>query len=300
MSLWLAPAKLNLFLHVLGRRQDGYHLLQSLFCLIDWCDEIEIMTNDLATVTRQTQLDWPESQDLSIRAAKALRAVGIEMGVLSARAGCAISIKKSIPSGAGLGGGSSDAATTLLALNALWQLGLSRDQLSKIGLALGADVPFFLFGKPALVTGIGESMTSLTCAAAWFVVAVPPEPISTQTIFEDSQLQRDNPALPADELLAACQASRWVGGRNDLEPVAHRRFPMVRQWADRLKTHAQSIGLPTEAVRMSGSGGALFVSCATQFEAAGLAKTLVESGFDADRIRLCKTLARHPSAEQLP
>ena len=128
----------------------------------------------------------------------------------------------------------------------------------------------------------------------------PPEPISTQAIFEDSQLQRDNPALPADELSAACQASRWVGGRNDLEPVAHRRFPVVRDWADRLKTHAQSIGLPTEAVRMSGSGGALFVSCATQFEAAELAKTLVESGFDADRIRLCKTLARHPSAEQLP
>ena len=171
MSVWLAPAKLNLFLHVLGRRQDGYHLLQSLFCLIDWCDELEFMPNQLATITRQTQLDWPESQDLSIRAAKALQAVGIEMGVLSARDGCAISIKKSIPSGAGLGGGSSDAATTLLALNALWHLGLSRDQLSEIGLALGADVPFFLFGKPALVTGIGESMTSLTCAAAWFVVA---------------------------------------------------------------------------------------------------------------------------------
>ena len=94
MSVWLAPAKLNLFLHVLGRRQDGYHLLQSLFCLIYWCDELEFMPNQLATITRQTQLDWPESQDLSIRAAKALRAVGIEMGVLSARAGCAISIKK--------------------------------------------------------------------------------------------------------------------------------------------------------------------------------------------------------------
>ena len=300
MQTWLAPAKLNLFLHVVGRRADGYHLLQSVFCLIDWCDEIRITTHAQGRIQRAELLDWAEDDDLAIRAARALKAHGREHGLLSEAAGAEVSIQKAIPNGAGLGGGSSDAATTLMALNALWSLHLPRETLAEIGLTLGADVPFFLHGQAALVGGIGESMQSLQPAAQWFVLAVPPQVVPTALIFRDPSLVRDSVPMPPSDLQMACKDARWTAGRNDLEPVACQQFPVVAQWRDHLRRAAKALGLPEAAVRMSGSGGACFVSCASQDEAQTLAQSLVAEGLEEDRVRICRALTRHPASEQLP
>jgi 4-diphosphocytidyl-2-C-methyl-D-erythritol kinase len=300
MQTWLAPAKLNLFLHVVGRRADGYHLMQSVFCLIDWCDEIRITTQAQGRIQRAESLDWAEDDDLAIRAARALKAHGQARGLLSEAAGAEVSIRKAIPNGAGLGGGSSDAATTLMALNALWGLHLPRETLAEIGLTLGADVPFFLHGQAALVGGIGESMQSLQPAAQWFVLAVPPQVVPTALIFRDPSLVRDSVPMPPSDLQMACKDARWTAGRNDLEPVACQQFPVVSQWRDHLRRAAKALGLPEAAVRMSGSGGACFVSCASQDEAQTLAQSLVAEGLEEDRVRICRALTRHPASEQLP
>ena len=300
MQTWLAPAKINLFLHVVGRRADGYHLLQSVFCLIDWCDEIRITTDGRGQIHRAESLDWAEDDDLAIRAARALKAHSQACGLLSEAAGAEVSIRKAIPNGAGLGGGSSDAATTLMALNALWGLHLPRETLAEIGLTLGADVPFFLHGQAALVGGIGESMQSLQPAAQWFVVVVPPQVVPTALIFRDPSLVRDSVPMPPSDLQLACKDARWTAGQNDLEPVACRQFPVVVQWRDQLARVATGLGLPPAAVRMSGSGGACFVSCEHHEEAQTLAQALVTQGLAADRVRVCRALARHPASEQLP
>jgi len=300
MQTWLAPAKLNLFLHVVGRRADGYHLLQSVFCLIDWCDEIRITTHAQGRIQRAESLDWAEDDDLAIRAARALKAHGLAHGLLSPSDGGQISIRKAIPNGAGLGGGSSDAATTLMAFNALWGLNLPRKSLAEIGLTLGADVPFFLHGQAALVGGIGESMQSLQPAAQWFVLAVPPQLVPTALIFRDPSLVRDTVPMPPSDLQMACKDARWTAGRNDLEPVACQQFPVVARWRDHLRRVAKALGLPEATVRMSGSGGACFVSCAGQDEAQTLAQSLVAEGLDDDRVRICRALTRHPASEQLP
>ena len=185
-----APAKLNLFLHVVGRREDGYHLLQTLFHFIDFGDTLHFTPREDGVVRRISVLDGvPEEQDLCVRAARLLQQeCGCRMGV-------DISVEKRIPLGGGLGGGSSDAATTLLALNRLWQLGLSRQHLMQIGLSLGADVPVFIFGENAFAEGVGEQLQAYPLPDTWYVVLFPPVHVATAQIFAHPELTRDTISL---------------------------------------------------------------------------------------------------------
>jgi len=236
-----APAKLNLFLHVTGRRSDGYHLLQSAFMLIDWCDTLHFESRPDGRLTREDLGPPLPADDLALRAARALQQT------TGCTHGAHIGIAKRIPAQAGLGGGSSDAATTLLALNRLWSLHLTRTQLATIGLRLGADVPFFLHGTHAWVEGIGERIQPLMLPAARFVVLKPPEGLGTGKIFADEALKRDS--KPATILGFA--ADLFGFGRNDLQPVAERLCPQVAQGLALLAQH----GLKG---RMTGSGSAVF------------------------------------------
>lgn len=236
-----APAKLNLFLHVTGQRADGYHLLQSAFMLIDWCDTLHFESRTDGRIAREDLGPPLPADDLVLRAARALQqAAGCTQGAN-------IGIVKRIPAQAGLGGGSSDAATTLLALNRLWRLRLTRSQLAAIGLRLGADVPFFLHGTHAWVEGIGERIQPLMLPAARFVVLKPPEGLDTGKIFADEALKRDS--KPAT--ISGFAADLFGFGQNDLQPVAERLCPQVAQG---LALLAQQ-GLEG---RMTGSGSAVF------------------------------------------
>ncbi|MCB1957723.1 MAG: 4-(cytidine 5'-diphospho)-2-C-methyl-D-erythritol kinase, partial [Rhodocyclaceae bacterium] len=211
----LAPAKINLFLHVVGRRSDGYHLLQSVFRLIDWSDEITLEARDDGRVVRAHEVPGvPQAQDLMVRAAESLQqATGCRLGVT-------LSIDKRLPMGGGLGGGSSDAATVLLALNRLWSLGLTRSELMALGLRLGADVPFFLFGRDAFVEGIGEQLRAIDLPGAWYVVLAPQVSVPTPRIFSDPSLTRNTPPIRMADFAASTT-------RNDLEAVVRLRYPEV-------------------------------------------------------------------------
>jgi 4-diphosphocytidyl-2-C-methyl-D-erythritol kinase len=266
-----APAKLNLFLHITGRRADGYHLLQSAFMLIDWCDTLHFDVRPGAAISREDLLSPLPPDDLIVRAARALQvASGTQLGAH-------ISVEKRLPAQAGMGGGSSDAASTLLALNRLWKLQLSLEQLSTIGLALGADVPFFLQGHNAWVEGIGEQMTPLTLPRSHVLVVKPQAGLETRAIFSDPDLKRDsNPAI-----LSGFAADPFGFGRNDLQPVAQRLCPGVLQaleWLD-------SLGLKG---RMTGSGSAVFAWAPPEFS--------VPKAPDALEARLCCSLDVHPLA----
>lgn len=269
-----APAKLNLFLHITGRRDDGYHLLQSVFMLVDWCDLLHFEQRTDGQIDREDigpgLASGPlPAEDLSVRAARALRqATGCTQGVR-------IGLEKRLPAEAGLGGGSSDAATTLLALNRLWGLGLTRRELSAIGLQLGADVPFFLGGRNAWVEGVGEQLTPLRLRPARFAVVKPPGGASTQRIFGSPALKRDTKTATIQGF-AANDARTVTGGEtgegfqvsgvldtrdflafghNDLQPVAQAICPEVGhciQWLE-------SQGLQA---RMTGSGTAVFAQLA--------------------------------------
>ncbi|MBI5278553.1 MAG: 4-(cytidine 5'-diphospho)-2-C-methyl-D-erythritol kinase [Burkholderiales bacterium] len=236
-----APAKLNLFLHVTGRRADGMHLLQSAFMLIDWCDTLHFELRPGAGVSREDLGEPLPADDLVLRAARALQAA------TGAAAGAHIRIEKRIPSQAGMGGGSSDAASTLLALNRLWDLGLELPQLAAIGLGLGADVPFFLRGHNAWVEGIGEVITPLEVPAARFLVVKTAQGLDTARIFSDPALRRDSePAI-----ISGFAADPWEFGRNDLQPVAESLCPGVGQ-------ALQWLGSQGLRGRMTGSGSAVF------------------------------------------
>jgi 4-diphosphocytidyl-2-C-methyl-D-erythritol kinase len=263
-----APAKLNLFLHIVGRRTDGYHLLESVFMLIDWCDTLHFELRAGGAISREDLTTPLPENDLIVRAARSLQDIsGTPHGVH-------IGIAKSIPEQAGLGGGSSDAASTLLALNRLWGLRLSLAQLQQIGLQLGADVPFFLGGHNAWVSGIGEQMTPITLAPACFVVVKPGDGLQTQRIFSHPDLKRDTkPATISD-----FAADAYGFGHNDLQPVAQLLCPAVTQ----ALSWCQDRGLNA---RMTGSGSSVFARIAEDFEAGELA------GF---RIRQCRNLAAHP------
>jgi 4-diphosphocytidyl-2-C-methyl-D-erythritol kinase len=293
----LAPAKLNLFLHVVGRRADGYHQLQSLFCLIDWADRIDMKSRDDGQIRRLGDLGWPAETDLGVRAAQLLRDAAIARGHEAADSlGVDLQIDKQIPSGAGLGGGSSDAASVLMGLNQLWGLAFSREALAALGLQLGADVPFFLHGQAAFVEGIGERMQSLEPACEWFVVMVPAVGVPTAQIFRDAELTRDTKALRISDLSDAASAPVWTFGHNDLEPVACRQFSAVRKALQTLQTCGQALGLPLQAVRMSGSGGAVFASCADRDQAEQLASRLAAQALtEGQQIRVCRRLIRHPA-----
>jgi len=272
-----APAKINRFLHVVGRRSDGYHEIQSVFEPIDLCDTLDLTLRTDGGIVRVGDLTGPEQGDLAVRAALALRAhaaaaPGARPDI--ERLGATIGVEKRIPVGAGLGGGSSDAATTLIGLNRLWDLDLPRTVLAQIGRGLGADVPFFLGPGPAFVEGVGERCTPVSLPASWLVVVFPQVHVSTAEIFADPKLTRDrkrttiagfSTALSAADSPAGAMADSGVAhgfGVNDLEPVARRRFPAVAQALDMLQRHGPA--------RMSGSGSAVFCTRPTQAEAESL------------------------------
>jgi len=250
-SLWPAPAKLNLFLHITGRRPDGYHELQTVFQLIDLCDSVAVTVRDDGRIERpQGPADVPPESDLVVRAARALQAAS------GTRFGATLRVLKRIPMGGGLGGGSSDAATALLALNALWGCGLGRDELARLGLPLGADVPVFVRGFSAWAEGVGERLTPVTLPERWYVIVHPGVGVSTRDVFQSSELTRNSP-------LITIRAFFEAGGRNDCEPVVRARCPEVAAALDWLSRYAPA--------RLTGTGSCIFASCATAIEAERIA-----------------------------
>lgn len=242
-----APAKLNLFLHVVGRRADGYHLLQTAFRLIDRCDWLRFSPRADARVKLARALPGiEENEELAVRAARLLQA---EAG---ARQGVEIDIEKNIPIGGGLGGGSSDCATALAVLNRLWGLGLSGERLAAMALSLGADVPVFLFGGNAFAEGVGERLAPLELPQAWYVVLAPPVAVSTSGIFAASELTRNSQTIKMASFSAGF-------GRNDLEPVVCRRHAEVAVHLEWLRQFGDA--------RLSGSGACVFAEFATEREA---------------------------------
>ena len=235
-----APAKLNLFLHITGQREDGYHLLQSVFRFIDYGDSLSFkLRSDPRIVLTQALPGVPLERDLCYRAAQLLQTkAGIRQGV-------EITLEKHLPLGGGLGGGSSDAATTLIVLNRLWGAGLSRSALMQLGLQLGADVPVFVFGDNAWAEGIGEVLTPITLDPAWYVVLIPPVSVPTATIFSAPELTRNT--LPVT--IPGFSAGQ---NRNDLEPVVVTRYPVVGQHLAWLQQFATA--------RMTGSGACVFAA----------------------------------------
>ena len=239
-----SPAKLNLFLHIIGRRSDGYHLLQSVFQLIDWCDIVTLKLIPQNEVRRIDPIPGlvPE-QDLVVRAANLLK------DFCRIQTGVEIGLQKNIPMGAGLGGGSSDAATTLIGLNALWDLKLDKQTLRSLGLKLGADIPFFIFGKNAFVEGIGEQIQEVSLETQDFLVIFPNQGIATASIFQDPKLTRDHAPITIDGFLASPQLKQ----SNDCQAVAVRICPEVKQALDWI-----SQAVPGSEPRMSGSGSSVF------------------------------------------
>lgn len=250
-----APAKLNLFLHVTGRRPDGYHDLETVFQLVDLHDELRIEVRQDGRIVRDPPptspalAALPEEADLTVRAARLLQAAcGTQLGA-------SIHVAKRIPAGGGLGGGSSDAAAVLLALDALWGLGWSREQLAQLGVQLGADVPVFVHGRNAFATGRGDVLTPVALPARWYLIVHPGVAVSTATVFADPQLTRATPAgripgIPPD------------GGRNDCEPVVRRLHPEVGAALDWLGARAQG--------RLTGTGACVFAA----FDSAGAAQAI--------------------------
>ena len=266
-----APAKLNLFLHVTGRRPDGYHELQSVFMLIDWCDTLHFEKRPGGAISREDLTLALPAQDLITRAAQLLHNhTGCTDGVH-------IAVEKQIPAQAGMGGGSSDAATCLLALNRLWGLKLKLSALEKLGLQLGADVPFFLRGRNAWVQGIGEQIQPVTVPSARFVVLKPEAGLDTALIFKDPALKRDtSPATMTD-----FAARPYAFGRNDMQTVARGWCPQVGQALDWLTNH----GLHP---RMTGSGSAVF-ALLTQ-------ETVFSDPPSGWLLQVCSNLEIHPLA----
>ena len=269
-----APAKLNLFLHITGRRPDGYHLLQSVFMLLDWCDTLHFELRPGSQVSREDSgISLPED-DLVVRAARLLRQA------CGSTAGVHIRLEKRIPVQAGMGGGSSDAASCLLALNRLWGLGLRLPQLEKIGLELGSDVPFFLRGRNAWVEGIGEQIRPIQMPAAHFAVVRPDAGLDTGDIFRDAGLKRDSAPAIISGFAANPDGSFPFGfGHNDLQPVAQRLCPAVTQALEWL-------GEQGLQARMTGSGSAVF---AQMSQATPLLPA--PAGW---QVRVCGNLEVHP------
>ena len=284
LSAVLAPAKLNLFLHIMGRRPDGYHLLQSMFMLIDWYDTLHFDLRPNSKLSREDlTLTLPED-DLILRAARLLQEVS------GTTLGAHIAIEKSIPAQAGMGGGSSDAATCLLALNKLWGLNYSVKQLSVLGLKLGADVPFFLSGHNAWVEGVGEVMTPISLPPAQFLVVKPPEGLETAKIFGSEALKRDS--KPAT--ISVFAANPFGFGHNVLQPVAQSLCPQISEAIAWLETAslAPSVDQGRVEGRMTGSGSAVFakVPLGTNLDQ----MPSVPTNWRHWQIRMCSNLDVHP------
>jgi len=282
-----APAKLNLFLHVTGRRADGYHELQSLMVPIALADTLDFEQRGDGRIVRGGDLIGPLESDLCVRAATLLRqASGTSFGV-------DIVVEKRIPAGSGMGGGSSDAATTLLALNRLWRLGWSRDRLAGLAVRLGADVPFFLGAGPALAEGVGERLTQISWPVGWFAVIHPQVSVSTAEIFSADELTRSTKALTIADFSALrdnavrseALAPMALFGANDLEPVVRRRYPAVEAAVARLAGFGPA--------RMTGSGSAVFAVLPSE-DAARQAVRQLPAGWQGWAV---KSLAEHPLAQ---
>ena len=253
---WPAPAKINLFLHVLGRRADGYHDLQTVFQFLDLQDEIELIPRRDGQIRRlDASSEIPENRDLTVAAARLLQER------CASRAGVDLRVHKRIPLGAGLGGGSSDAATTLVGLNSLWELGLSAEALERLGLSLGADVPVFVRGRAAWAEGVGERLYAVDLDEPWYAVLTPPCQVSTAEVFADPALTRNGAPLKIADLLAGVQpmSGRFIStrallerSRNDCEAVTRRRYPEVAEALERLA--------PFGEPRMTGTGGSVFMT----------------------------------------
>ena len=245
---WPAPAKINLFLHVVGRRDDGYHDIQTVFQFLDHGDTLFFRPRGDGVCRRDNVIDdIPEEDDLAVRAAQ----------LLSQASGCGlgadIRIEKRLPLGSGLGGGSSNAATTLLALNRLWNLGFTADELASIGLRIGADVPVFIHGRASFAEGVGQHLTAITLPEPWYLVVTPPQFVSTAEIFSAEELKRDTPRITARQYRAGSVT------RNDCEPVTRARYPLVDQALETLGKYSSA--------RMSGTGSSVFAAFASRPEA---------------------------------
>lgn len=256
-SIWPAPAKINLMLHITGRRADGYHELQTVFQFLDYGDELRFEPRPDAKVQRVQEIAGiPAEDDLVVRAARALQqACGCDQGV-------DIYLDKKLPMGAGLGGGSSDAATTLHALNRIWDCGLSDDQLAEIGLKLGADVPVFVHGFAAFAEGVGERLTPVELEQPWYLVITPDIHVSTAAIFSDLELTRDSPAIK----ICGLPDSGWD---NVCVPVVTRHYPEVAEALELLGRYAKA--------RMSGTGASVFAAFATEADAQRVRASLRDS-----------------------
>lgn len=270
-----APAKLNLFLHVVGRRPDGYHLLQTAFRFIDYADELALSVREDGVIARLHDLPGVAAEaDLSVRAARLLQSR------TGTRLGADIGVVKRLPMGGGLGGGSSDAATTLIVLNRLWQTRLARAELQLLAQELGADVPVFVFGRNAFAEGIGERLQALEIGPAWYLILVPKTPVSTAEIFSAPELTRNTNAITMSAFSDGL--GHGLPGRNDLEPVVCRRHPQVARHLEWLRQHAEA--------RMTGSGACVFSAFDTEDQAR---RVLAELPADMRGI-VARGLDRHP------
>jgi len=275
---WLAPAKLNLFLHVVGRRDDGYHLLQTAFTLIDRCDRLRLRVREDGRIDRVNVVPGvPPDKDLAVRAARLLQeASGTAEGV-------DIEIEKAIPMGGGLGGGSSDAATVLMALDRLWGTGFGPEALAEIAGTLGADVPYFLYGRPAWGEGVGDRLAPLEIEPRWYLVLTPPAGVSTAEIFAAPELTRNTEPLKMEDFSARPPVKRFI---NDLESVVTARHPVVRQHLEWLRERAAH-------ARMTGSGACVFAEFERREDAEAVMRELpgTMQGF------LAQGLREHPLRE---
>lgn len=273
-----APAKLNLFLHVTGRRPDGYHLLQSVFQLLDQGDLLHFTTRDDGVIRRTTEVEGvPEQSDLIIRAAHLLKTAAGK-----AVLGADIAIDKRLPMGGGLGGGSSDAATTLIALNYLWSTGFTRAHLMDLGLQLGADVPFFLFGENAFAEGVGEALQAVATPDFWYVVIEPGVMVPTAVIFSDPELTRNSKPVRIPDFSEAS-----IGfGRNDLQTVATRLFPPIAEALEWLKRFGEP--------RMTGSGACVFCGFPREAQADEVLEALREESPLRWKAWKTRAIERHP------
>ena len=285
-----APAKLNLFLHVTGRRADGLHLLQTVFTFIDLADRLDFTLRDDGQIVRETDVPGvPHDSDLIVRAARLLQQHAGPQS--NAGAGASIRVEKQIPAGGGLGGGSSDAASTLVALNRLWNCGFSRAQLQELGLSLGADVPVFIFGESAFAEGIGEALQPCSVPPATYVLFVPSVSVATATVFASPDLTRDTKSIIMHDF-----AGRDIHqfGKNDLQAAACAHFKplsLIVGWLE-------SLGI---AARMTGSGACFFAAFSSS-EQAKACVDRVESAFTSHpearqwlkQVVICHGISRHP------
>jgi 4-diphosphocytidyl-2-C-methyl-D-erythritol kinase len=269
-----APAKLNLFLHVVGRRADGYHLLQSVFTLVDLQDRLRFAIRADGVVHRVNDVPGVAAErDLVVRAALLLQeATGTSLGI-------DIEVEKNIPIGGGLGGGSSGAATALIALNRLWKTGFDAEALAEIGAGLGADVPFFIFGRSAWAEGIGDRLTPVEIAPRWYVILAPPVQVPTPVAYGAPELTRNTEPLKIEDFSAQSLGSKF---RNDLEPVVVARFPEVREHLAWLRKHGDA--------RMTGSGACVFAA----FDDRESAQRVIDALPEAMHGFIAQGIARHP------